>query len=186
MGHPPLVLHFRQVSEQGGGNTWKGQSPSQQGTFTLGGNEVSDGNPLPWCRQDLPEKRFGWTFTVGGVQEDLQGLGCLNCCCRLGSQWKPAQLLLCQLSAHLQCSVVKQGFARAPPCVEVWRSSPQRSLCSWKLRALQGAAAPRRGDGRCALFHRSCGTAGVCRERCCSALCGSTAPSVALAVCLES
>lgn len=54
MGHPPLVLHFRQVSEQGGGKKQEGKSPSQKGTFALSGNKVSDGNPLPWCQRDLP------------------------------------------------------------------------------------------------------------------------------------
>lgn len=68
------------------------------------------GTLFPGVRETFPEKRFGWTFTVCGVQEDLlQGLWCLNCRC-LGSQWKPEQLLLYQFSAHPQCSVVKQGF----------------------------------------------------------------------------
>lgn len=57
------------------------------------------GTLFPGVRETLHEKRFGWTFTVCRVQEDLlQGLECLNCC-SLGSQWKPVQLLLYQFSA---------------------------------------------------------------------------------------
>lgn len=50
------------------------------------------------------------TGRLWGMEDFLQGLRCLNCCC-LDSQWKPVQLLLYQFSRHPQLSVVKQRFA---------------------------------------------------------------------------
>lgn len=76
-------------------------------------------------------------FTVGGVQEGTAG----TWVCELPLPGLPlgtSAALAFPLSARLQRSVVKEGFARAPPGVEARRSSPQRSLCSWKLRALRG------------------------------------------------
>lgn len=100
--------------------------------------------PSSLVSETFPEKRFGWTFTVCREQ-DLQGLGCLNCCC-LGRQWKPDQLSLYQFSARPQCSVVKQGFGLSQRHL-VWTPGSAgriflRDLCVCHRAAVTGWPVP--------------------------------------------
>lgn len=128
---------------------------------------MSDGNPLPWCQRDLPEERFGRTRAVCGVREDLQGLGCVNCCC-LGPRWTPAPLWPCRRSAHPQRSVGKR--ARLPEHHLRGRVAQPSRMFSSDLRVLGGRREPSRcawPDGAGAVVARprgaSCFAAAWCR-----------------------